>query len=183
MKKNQTDAMKDLLYKMSKISFASYIYRTELLRSESISFDEDLKYGEDREFNWKYLANCNSCFCVEDTLYYYRLNNESATRKKSTWKNIDALVSVDRTYHYLRERKCEFADEYYRYMYARSMWHVAKNFAVSREKGLFKKLVNEYDVKSCMKVTKKDQSFLVRVASILFLINPYLFYFFVGLKK
>lgn len=183
MRSKRYDPKKDLLYNMGKISFDTYIYKTDLLKKEKIQFDEDLKYGEDREFNWKYLANCKSTVRVDEMLYFYRPNEHSATKKKATWRNTDALISVDRTYKYLKEKGCSFADEYYKYMYARNMWHVAKNFAVSRDKILFNRLTREYNVKACMKITKNDSNLLVRISSLLFILSPKLFFTLVGLWR
>jgi hypothetical protein len=68
-------------------------------------------------------------------------------------------------------------------MYHRSMWAVAKTFAVGKDKALFKKLRKEFDVKRSMKIMVKDKNKLVSISSRLYLISPSLYFKVVGLKK
>lgn len=179
----QTEAMYNLLYKMGDLSFCNYIYKKSVLQEKNIYFDENTKFGEDREFNWKYLCHCNSAVYLNMPLYWYRVNNESATKSKATWRKTDLLVAVKRIERYLAEEQCTFSKEFNSYMYARAMWAVAKTFAVSGEKNLFKRLLKEYPVRKCMKKTARDNNKLVAIASIAFLFNPNIFYKLVQLKK
>ena len=110
---------------------------------------------------------------IDSYLYWYRVNPQSATKHKPKWNRTDSLLAVERTARYLSEADISFCKEYENYMYARDMWAVAKAFSVSSEKELFKKLSVEYDVKSCMLVTRNDKNSLVRLASRLYLINPF----------
>lgn len=180
---SQKKAMDDLLYRMRDFGFYCYIYRKDILNVNSIEFDCNTKFGEDREFNWKYLCHCkNACF-IDAPLYWYRVNNESATQKKASWRKVDLLFAVKRIEKYLQDHHCEFSSEFNSYMYARAMWAVAKTFAVSKDKELFSRLRKEFDVKTCMKKTANDANKLVSLASRCYLVNPRLFYFIVGLKK
>ena len=179
----QTEAMYNLLYKMGEFGFYCYIYKTELLRSLQLRFDVNTKFGEDREFIWKYLSHCQSAAFVDMPLYWYRVNNASATKGKASWRKTDSLAAVKRTEVYLAENGCEFYTEYKSYMYARVMWSVAKTFALSGDKDLFKRMIKEFDVRSCMKRTAKDNSKIVALASKLYLIRPMFFYHIVKLKK
>lgn len=179
----KSEAMHNLLYMMGQISFCNYIYRKNILLDYKIRFDENTKFGEDREFNWKFLCHCRKIVFIDYKLYWYRVNKTSATKSKASWRKTDLLKAVKRIEKYLRDNKCGFSDEFNSYMYARAMWAVAKTFAVSKDIKLFKRLQHEYDVKSCMKVTAKDSNKLVKIASVLYLINPYLYYKSVGLKK
>ena len=180
---SQTEAMENLLYRMGEFSFCCYVYRAELLKKQDLSFDCNTKFGEDREFNWKYLCHCSSACFVDAPLYWYRVNHQSATRAKASWRKTDLLHAVKRIEKYLQEHNCQYSAEFNSYMYARAMWAVAKTFAVSKDAELFERLRKEFDVKSCMKVTKKDRSKLVAIASWAYLIHPKLFYTLIGLKK
>ena len=179
---SQTEAMENLLYRMGEFSFCCYVYRAELLQKQDLSFDCNTKFGEDREFNWKYLCHCSSACFVDAPLYWYRVNHQSATRAKASWRKTDLLHAVKRIEKYLQEHNCQYSAEFNSYMYARAMWAVAKTFAVSKDAELFERLRKEFDVKSCMKVTKKDRSKLVAIASWAYLIHPKLFYTLIGLK-
>lgn len=179
----QTEAMNHLLYQMGDFGFCTYLYKKSVLTDHQLLFDENTRYGEDREYNWKYLCHCTAFAFVDLPLYYYRVNPTSATKQSATWRKTDLLISVKRTEQYLFEHRCSYADEYASYMYGRSMWAVAKTFAVSHDKALFQRLRKEYDVRTCMKRTAKDTNRLVRFASRLYLIHPMLFFKIVGLKK
>ena len=179
----QKQAMDNLLYRMGEFAFCCYLYRKDILKKEKILFDCQTKFGEDREFNWKYLCHCARAVFVDHPLYWYRVNQQSATKAKATWRKTDLLTAVKRIEGYLAEHQCEYAPEFNSYMYARAMWAVAKTFAVSGERELFQRLIKEYDVRTCMKRTAKDKSKLVALASCLYLICPKLFYGMVGLKK
>lgn len=179
----QTEAMDNLLYRMGEFGFYCYIYRRELLQKINLEFDLRTKFGEDREFNWKYLCHCkNACF-VDAPLYWYRINEQSATGSKASWRKTDLLHAVKRTETYLEENSCEYSAEFNSYMYARAMWAVAKTFAVSGDKDLYERLIKEFDVKTCMKRTRKDKNKIVALASDFYLIHPSLYFKVVGLKR
>ena len=130
---NQNEAMNNLLYKMSEISFCCYIYDKNILNEYGIRFDENTKYGEDREFNWKYLCHCKTISYIDSPLYYYRINNASVTKSSPTWSKTDLLNAIKRTEEYLKTHKCQFYNEFKSYMYSRTTWTVAKTFAVGKQ--------------------------------------------------
>lgn len=176
-------AMHKLLFEMGRYGFYCYIYKTSAIKNYGLRFEENTKYGEDREFNWKYICHCKNAVWIDYPLYGYRINPLSATQNAATWRKTDLLKAVKRIENYLAKEGAHYSETFNSYMFARSMWAVAKTFAVSKDKELFKRLQKEYDVKSCMKVTAKDSNRLVRLASKLYLVNPQLFYSAVGVKK
>lgn len=175
-------AMNRLLFQMGKYGFYCYIYRRNLLQKYGIVFDETCKYGEDREFIWKYIVHCEKFVSVDAILYGYRENPSSATKKKASWRRTDSLQAVKRVEKYMQEYNTDFLPIYADYMYARDMWAVAKAFAVTGARECFNRLCREYDVKHCMKRTVSDSNKLVRLASILFLIHPSLYYYSIRLR-
>ena len=177
IKQNQTEAMNNLLYKMSEISFDCYIYNKDILSNHNIRFDENTKYGEDREFNWKYLCWCNKISYIDNALYYYRINANSATKKTPTWEKTSLLDAIKRIEEYLKNNNCNFYNELKTYFYSRAVWTVAKTFAVGKQKQLYNKFVKEYNVRKHMRRMLKDKQKSVVIGSILYLINPHLFYF------
>lgn len=179
----QEEAMHNLLYRMGEFGFCCYAYRKDLLQKTGITFRAGTKFGEDREFNWKYLSHCSRAAYVDAPLYWYRRNDKSVTGSKASWRKTDLLQAVRRIETYLEENHCDFSHRFNDYMFARAMWAVAKAFAISSDKPLFDRLRQEYDVRTCMKRTARDQNKLVRIASWLYLIHPMLFYYTVGLKK
>lgn len=180
---SQTEAMNNLLYRMGEFGFYCYLYKKDILARENIEFDICTRRFEDREFNWKYLCHCKSAAFVDAPLYFYRVNEDSVTQRKTIQWRTDGLEAVQRIEKYLEQRKCDFLPELKSYLFPRVMWAVAKNYALSKEKALFARLGQEYDVKRCMKRTARDSNKLVALASWLYLIHPMLFYYAIGFKK
>ncbi len=173
----QENAAYKLLYKMGEYGFYCYLYNRKIIDEINLRFDETTKRFEDREFNWKYLCHCNTIAWVDAPLYGYRINENSVTAAKATWRTEDGLTAVKRTISYVKEHNCPLADEIGTYLYARVMWALAKSYSASKRKDLFIRLITEYDVKTCMQRTAKDNSNLVKIASKLYLIHPMLFYY------
>ena len=57
------------------------LYRTEIIRGNSILFDSDVKLGEDAIFLSQYYSSCKSIRCIPDWLYHYVPNNTSAVHR------------------------------------------------------------------------------------------------------
>ena len=183
IRKDQSQMMHDLMYRMGEFGFYCYIYRRELLEKVTLEFDVNTRRWEDREFNWKYLCHCNTAILVDAPLYYYRMTENSVTQRKCIIWNTEGIEAVKRVEAYMAEMKCSFFPELKSYLFARIIWTNAKNYAVSGEKTLFFRLQKEYDVSACMKRTAKDRSMLVSIASWMYLIHPMLFYYVVRLKS
>lgn len=174
-------AMEKLLYHMGQYGFYCYLYRRDLLGDQQ--FDVDTKFGEDREFNWRYLSRCRNITWVDAPLYGYRINAASATQRCASWRKTDLLKAVRRVEAFMEETGYEYRKQFCDYMFPRAMWAVAKTFANARDRELFDRLGKEYDVKKCMKRTARDASKLVAIASWAYLVHPKLFYTLIGLKK
>lgn len=179
----QSEFMDNLLYRMPDFGFYCYLYKADILKKHNILFDVNTRHFEDREFNWKYLCHCQTAAFVNAPLYFYRVNANSVTQNKNvSWKteDLDAAIRIEK---YLEQHKCDFYPELKSYLFARVIWGKAMRYSVGGRKDLFKKLCNQYDVKTCMKRTAKDNNKLVALASRLYLIHPMLFYHIVRLKK
>ena len=179
---DQRTAMFKLLFEMGKYGFYCYLYEKARIDRLALRFDENTKFGEDREFNWKYLCNCRTASWFDLPLYGYRVNPDSATRRSASWRKTDLLSAVRRIEDYLDANNCPFSPTFKDYMFSRSMWAVAKTFAVARDRELFDRLAKEFDVKRCMKRTAKDANRLVAFSSHAYLCAPGLFFRMVGMK-
>ena len=183
VRQDQSELMNNLLYRMAEIGFYCYLYKTDTLRDHNILFDEKTHHFEDREFNWKYLCHCKSGVLINTTLYWYRVNPNSVTQNKTVRWDTEGLDAVFRVENYLLEHNCDFYPELKSYLFARVIWGKARRYAAGRRLDLLKKLISEYNVKSCMKRTSKDKNKLVALASRIYLVHPMLFYWCVGLIK
>jgi|LSQX01.1.fsa_nt_gb glycosyltransferase involved in cell wall biosynthesis len=177
---NNEKFLKKALYSMHRYGFFCYVYRLSIIKRYDLEFPTDIKYGEDREFLWKYLAHCDNAVYIDRTLYWYRDNPSSAVNTTS-WRRIDALVSVENTANYLRECKHPISEEFYMYMLARNILAVVFNFTMGHRKDLLRKLEDMYDIKAMMKYLKSitTQKHAKYAASV-YIFSPVLFYLIVG---
>ncbi len=179
----QAEAMYNLLYSMPEFGFYCYLYKKEVLERVNLTFDVHTRHFEDREFNWKYLCHCQTAVLVDAPLYYYRVNENSVTQNRKIQWRTDGLDAVKRIENYVEQQARAFLPELKSYLFPRVIWTMAKNYSLGGERALLKRLGQEYDVKTCMKRTAKDNNKLVALASRLYLIHPMLFYHIVRLKK
>lgn len=57
------------------------LFRREIVEAEKIRFDEKLKLSEDMLFHIHYLKNIENVLLLNDSIFYYRENPESVTKK------------------------------------------------------------------------------------------------------
>ena len=169
-------AMRELLFRMDRYSFVCYLYRQDIIQAHHLRFHEDTKFGEDREFIWKYLSHIKTAAKIDCPLYGYRRNAVSATNTYPGWKKTDLLVAIERLERYMEELRHPFYATFKDYMYPRAMWATAKTFAVHNGRTEYRKLIEQYDVKSCMRRMLHDRNKKVGIMSGLYLINPWLFF-------
>ncbi len=173
-------ALEKLLYEMGSYGFYCYAYRRERLDEIGLRFDEQTRYGEDREFVWKYASRCRTFAWFDAPLYGYR-DTPGSVLKQTPYERTRCLEAIRRTDRYLRENGCDFADEYWGYMYPRSSWSLMKNFAINGGKESFFRAAKELDIKDSMKTLKNAPVFYIRALAKCYLISPTLFYYVVAL--
>lgn len=67
------------LYKRTIISpIWNKIYRTEIIKTKQIYFNNDLNLGEDLLFNLRYLKECQNIAITKDKLYNYKVENNQS---------------------------------------------------------------------------------------------------------
>lgn len=168
--------MRNFMYRIGPCAFVNFVYKKSIIDCNNIRFTDEVRYGEDLEFTWKYICHCETAAFIDENLYGYYNNPESAINTIS-WEITQALSSVKRVESYLANQGDNFFSEYKNYMYDRTIWAIAKDFSVNKNKELFKKFINEYDVKSSMKnMIIKSNNILIKASSIIFYINPILYY-------
>lgn len=169
-------AIRKVVYGLSKYAFCTFIYRKELIDKNRIRFDTNTRYFEDREFNFKYLAHCSKVCHVSIPLYWYRRNDESATKKKNVTWYTDSIEAVVRSGDYLKQHGCSSANDVATYLYERVIWGMAKKYARAGRYDLFKKLDDEYPLRKAMSDLRGDNNLLIKVLSSVYIISPSFFY-------
>ncbi len=90
------------------------LFSMEIIKSSGLRFTEGLAYMEDMLFTLEYLMHCNNVSHVDDNLYIYRMNPNSAMHKSvPNFKNyavtvIEKLRSLQHDYKILSQLKAEF---------------------------------------------------------------------------
>ena len=52
----------------------SKLYKTEIIKTNNIRFNNSISYAEDREFNLQYIQHINNAYTINNSDYYYRKN-------------------------------------------------------------------------------------------------------------
>lgn len=88
-------SIKDYLYQLSKYKSGVFfgspdnkLYITEILRTNSIYFEEREHIGEDFIFNMKYLMYIEEIYIFSNCLYHYRYNNVSLSNQSYNTKKV-----------------------------------------------------------------------------------------------
>lgn len=174
--------LNDFLFNKHVSAFWCYIYKTEIINKYSIRFTKGIKFGEDREFTWKYLAHCTSGVPIELQLYGYR-DNPDSTVKNVNWEKTHLLDAVKRVGQYLRENNNEFVDIFERYCYARTFWAVLRTYAQAENRELFFRVINTFNGKAQFKKLLYFPDVRIKITAILFLMHPLFFYYFIVMLK
>lgn len=170
------ELMKSFMYRKGPCAFWSFIYKKSIIDKYKIKFTEKFKYGEDLEFTWKYLTHCKDGIFIDEELYGYRDNPESAINNIS-WRITDVIKAIKSVELYMEHNREPFLEQFKNYMYHRTIWSVAKDFSQNGNKELFEKFTNEYNVKKSMRIMLKQSSnILIRLSSLLYCINKKYFY-------
>lgn len=180
-KTDKYEMMDIFLHKRTEhVNFCGGLYRYSLIKQHHIYFPEGIKYGEDSQFFCTYVFYCErSGVYVKKTMYHYLLQETSATRKRSYEKTQNIEVYSNIVSLWKRDRR--FSYKTGRILIARSIWALAKDFAIENKK-FFKRLQREYQVRDAMLVMAREgDEYLIRLSSGLFLVHPLLFLFCIRL--
>lgn len=71
------------------------LYKTSLIQEHNILFNPALSYGEDRDFNLRYMSYCQHTKSIMYVGYNYNIGNPNSLSKNKDYKR---LLSIDLTY-------------------------------------------------------------------------------------
>lgn len=173
---------KQMLKRTNRLGFYNYLYIRDKLTENNIQFQTDLKYGEDSVFIMQYLSTCESAVSIDAGLYKY-CDNDNSVMHNVSWRMTDNLIGVRRIEKILEGTP--LYQEYCNYAFPRAVWALAKDFAWGKNRNLFNKLDMEYDVREYMKKLffNKTTEKSVKITTMLYFINPQLFYKFMNVYK
>ncbi|MGX7107177.1 glycosyltransferase family 2 protein [Hutsoniella sourekii] len=173
---DKQDLMRRFMFFKGPITWITFLYRSEIIKSNNIRFDENLKYGEDLLFAWKYICHCSSALALDKPLFYYRQNKYSAMNTVS-WNMVDVLSSVSLTAGYIKEYQPNFFDVYFPYMHDRSLFKLVKDFSINNRYDYFIKLGELYNINKSMKnLIFNADKISIKIMALIYYLNPRLFF-------
>lgn len=167
--------LKDYLYNNNKYQFCSFLYRKKILDLHCIRFSDDLKYGEDEEFAWKYLSHCKSATTLDTYIYYYRNNINSASHTIS-FDRVQVIDTMIRVSNYFSSINHPFYDTIFHFGIPRAKLSILKQFALNNRKDLFDQLKISRDYPQKLLRLVLFPNFNIKLASLVYSISSTLFY-------
>lgn len=167
--------LNDYLINNTNYQFCNYLYRKNILDKVGLKFSEDLKYGEDEEFTWKYLSHCKTAITIDVTLYNYRDNPTSASHTVS-YSRVQVIDSMIRVYDYYKSLNHNFSEKLYKWGIPRAKLSILKQFAVNKRKDLFRQLTESKKYDRSMLPLLRFPNFNIKLASLIYSLSPYLFF-------
>lgn len=179
--KKQEKVMEKFLYEKENLSFASFIYRKEILDKYSIQFPVGVRTAEDLEFIWKYLCHCQTAYLCEIPLYGYIENKESVTNMVF-WERTHSFMVFQKIGDYIKTYNPSFYLKYEKHMYPRVIWSYAKTFASGGNKIYFNKLNEEFNMKYYMRILVTNaKDWRVSVTALVYTLSPLAFFYLIKL--
>jgi len=77
-------------------SVCAKAYNNHIIKRENIEFDKEASLGEDLLFNMLYSSKVDKICCIDEDVYYYRINNQSVSRTND-------VIAVQRRMTFLTE--------------------------------------------------------------------------------
>ena len=177
-----TDIFKTFMYRKKAVTFFVGLYRRSVIENNRIRFSEDLKYGEDNEFVWKYLSNIKQGYFVGYDVYRYRQTEDSAM-STIRWQQIDALEAVRRTGKYLTSRNYQLSREFYSYMPNRTLFSMARIFASGDNLDYYEQINKNYNLRFVGKALIGRNGVKLSIAAFVMAISPKLFYLIIRIAS
>jgi uncharacterized SAM-binding protein YcdF (DUF218 family) len=75
-------------------SCGNKMYRVSTIRKNGLCFNNEFNWGEDRLFNYQFLAHCKGIRSVRDSFYLYKHMNEQSLTSSFRMHHIDTLLKL-----------------------------------------------------------------------------------------
>ncbi len=163
-----------LHHRIRHVNFVGGCYKRSILRKNNIHFPEEIRYGEDSQFFCTYLYYCKEGgVFIEKPMYQYTVNPSSATNK-ITYEHVENIEANKKIASLWKQDP--LADGMVGdLLISRAVWSAAKSFAIWDTRD-YRRLMEEYDVKSAMRVlSRRGDEMSIRVSSFFYLLSPKLF--------
>lgn len=172
---NNYQLQENLLFQYIPCGMTMFIFKKLIIKQFMIGFTPNTKYGEDREFTWKYLCHCNSGIALDMQLYGYFDNPHSATNNVSISK-LDLLTAMYRVDEYLQKNNSSFYWVFHKFGCSRIIWTILKTFSKANRRDLFDWCVKPKEAKKHMLQLLLYPDFRIKATSLIYIISPTLFF-------
>lgn len=135
---------KKYLYQAQRIHLCSILFKKSIIDSFKIKFSEELRYGEDQNYIWKYIARCKKAYYTNSTAYYYRVSVSSAMKKYSP-ERIKVVSAFKDNESLILDEMPSFFKKYKQYAVPRAVLSVLKDAALQKDYSLYSSLCSQYD--------------------------------------
>lgn len=167
--------MNEYLFNNIWYQFCSFLYKKEIVDLYSLRFSEDLKYGEDEEFAWKYLCHCKTAVINCLNIYNYRDNPTSASHNVSFLRT-QCIDTMMRAANYFDSFHNPFGWQLKNMGVPRAKLAILKQFAMCGQYNLYKQLRNSDKYNMSLFSLLKFPDLKIRIAAFVYCISPSLFY-------
>jgi len=164
------------LFQKHSLHFCGFIYKKAILKEHNILFSRDLKYGEDSEFTWKYLCHIVKAGYIDTPLYFYRINESSATHVEKNYSRTQVIDSMIRVGRYFEENGNPFGLQLVKYGVPRAKLSILREFAQSNNRQLYEELLLDERYACDMLNVLKFPSMKIKMACLALKTSTNLFY-------
>ena len=124
------------------------LFRHSIIKEKQLEFVVGCTRGEDREFILKYLVYSNKVCYTNNSLYHYRVNDQSAMAALSI-KSLTSIEASLRTVNYYR--KVNYSVRGLEFEFSRTLWKFMFLSILSGQNDLYQIIQEKYDLKRQMK--------------------------------
>lgn len=126
------------------------MFKRSIIEEYNINFYPGCTRGEDWEFFMKYIAHTDKVVYTGYITYHYR-NNEVSVMKQLNEKSFTSIDASKRVTEYYAACNNKASGVVKQYSVSRTIWKFVILTVMEHNKDLYRKIVNDYDVKSEMR--------------------------------
>ena len=108
-------------------------------------------------------------------MYYYRKNYDSAVHNIS-WRITEALEATRMALELFRKKEFVGYNSFRNYMYQRTEFYIAKQFAIYKKRDMFDGFLGKYNVRKDMKYLYYKNGIVLTLSAMTLSVSPKLFY-------
>ena len=173
---NSEETLSRYLYHYLVSGVWSLLVRSKILTDNNLLFEEGAKYSEDLHMVWRLIAYSDKIVELNNKLYIYK-NNAGSVMGKFDKERIKGVLLIRSLEDFFIQKVPNFYPSFKKYAAARIAWSVLWQAAHFLSYGDFKKYITYYTFFESCKMLHKYPQKHVAYSSLVFVIDPRLFYF------